>query len=59
MTHIYKYLPAERDTYFKDALLRFSPPSELNDPYECLPVLSKEVENLEINSMKKKLKEAP
>jgi hypothetical protein len=33
----YKYLPAERITYLSDELLRFTQPSDLNDPFECLP----------------------
>ena len=36
----YKYLPPERITYFEDELLRFTPPIALNDPFECLPVIS-------------------
>ncbi|ELG4788131.1 hypothetical protein BBM86_05200 [Vibrio parahaemolyticus] len=39
----YKYLPPERDTYFSDSLLRFTPPSDLNDPYEGLPGISEEL----------------
>ncbi len=35
----YKYLPPERLPYFKDSLLRFTQPGDLNDPFECLPVL--------------------
>ena len=34
---IYKYLLAERKTYFEDELLRFTQPRYLNDPFECLP----------------------
>lgn len=36
---IYKYLPPERITYLKDELLRFTPPGDLNDPFECYPVM--------------------
>ena len=34
---LYKYLPVERLEVLKTFLLRFSQPSALNDPYECLP----------------------
>jgi len=37
---IYKYLPPERISYLSDALLRFTQPIALNDPYEALPALS-------------------
>ena len=33
----YKYLPIQRITYLDDELLRFTQPSALNDPFECLP----------------------
>ena len=33
----YKYLPVNRITYLDDELLRFTQPSDLNDPFECLP----------------------
>jgi hypothetical protein len=36
---IYKYLPPERITYLKDEHLRFTPPGDLNDPFECYPVM--------------------
>ena len=34
---LFKYLPPERKTFFTDFLLRFTQPSDLNDPFECLP----------------------
>lgn len=37
---LFKYLPPERKTFFEDFLLRFTQPSQLNDPYECLPAAS-------------------
>jgi hypothetical protein len=37
----YKYLPRERITYFKDELLRFTQPGDLNDPFECRPQVPK------------------
>ncbi len=40
---LYKYLPPERNTYFSDGLLRFTPPSGLNDPYEGLPGISEDL----------------
>lgn len=33
----YKYLSIERIDYLDDELLRFTQPSDLNDPFECLP----------------------
>lgn len=33
----YKYLPIERLSYIEDQYLRFTPPGDLNDPFECLP----------------------
>jgi hypothetical protein len=35
----YKYLPIERINYFENGLLRFTQPQDLNDSFECLPVL--------------------
>ncbi len=37
MDSYYKYLPCERISYINDELLRFTQPSALNDPFECLP----------------------
>jgi len=36
---LYKYLSPGRETYFTNELLRFTQPSCLNDPFECLPVV--------------------
>lgn len=36
----YKYLPPERIGFLSDGLIRFTPPSDLNDPFECLPIIS-------------------
>ncbi|HEU0123960.1 MAG TPA: hypothetical protein VFQ91_25740 [Bryobacteraceae bacterium] len=36
----YNYLPPERVSFLADGLLRFSQPDALNDPFECIPVLS-------------------
>ncbi len=36
----YKYLPPERISYLEDELLRFTPPIELNDPFECIPSIT-------------------
>lgn len=38
----YKFLSPDRATYFSDGLLRATPPSAMNDPFECVPVLSLE-----------------
>jgi hypothetical protein len=39
MPILYKYLPPERLTYLDNQLLRFTQPSALNDPFECIPVI--------------------
>lgn len=36
----YKYLPPERIGFLSDGLIRFTPPSDLNDPFECVPIIS-------------------
>jgi len=36
---LYKFLPIERLTYLEDELLRFTQPGDLNDPFECIPIL--------------------
>ncbi|MDT9180871.1 MAG: hypothetical protein P5678_25355, partial [Limnospira sp. PMC 1240.20] len=36
---LFKYLPPVRVDFLKTELLRFSQPSALNDPYECLPFM--------------------
>tara|TARA_R110001583_G_scaffold80042_1_gene215441 strand:+ start:6792 stop:7625 length:834 start_codon:yes stop_codon:yes gene_type:complete len=43
MSSLYKFLSPERSTYFENELLRYSPPGDLNDPYECLPILPSHV----------------
>jgi hypothetical protein len=35
----YKYLPPERLSYLEDELLRFTQPGDLNDPFECIPII--------------------
>lgn len=54
---IYKYLPIERITYLNDELLRITQPSDLNDPYECIPILPTIEESIEIfnEQVKKKI----
>lgn len=37
---VYKYLSPSRSSFFEDFLLRFTQPSALNDPFECVPVLT-------------------
>jgi ribosomal protein S18 len=37
MPPLYKYLSADRISYLDNELLRFTQPSDLNDPFECLP----------------------
>lgn len=59
MSYIYKYLPPERKTYLIDGLLRFTPPSDLNDPYECLPALPVEVEQAVFKYIKQEILSPP
>ncbi|HEX7763603.1 MAG TPA: DUF2971 domain-containing protein [Cellvibrio sp.] len=56
---LYKYLPPERKTYLSDGLLRFTPPSALNDPYEVLPGISDEALESSFASVKSKYSEMP
>jgi len=37
--YIYKFLPPDRLSYFEDELLRITQPADLNDPFECIPIL--------------------
>ncbi|WP_058119209.1 DUF2971 domain-containing protein [Photobacterium kishitanii] len=59
MSCIYKYLPPERKTYLIDSLLRFTPPSDLNDPYECLPALPVGLEQASFNYLKQEILTPP
>ncbi|MEZ5328710.1 MAG: DUF2971 domain-containing protein [Verrucomicrobiales bacterium] len=34
---VYKYFPPERQCFLDNLLIRFTQPSELNDPFECIP----------------------
>ena len=36
----YKFLPPDRISYLRDGLLRITQPSDLNDPFECIPIIS-------------------
>jgi hypothetical protein len=47
MPTVYKYVAKTRLTYFENELLRFTQPGDLNDPYECRPVIEDEtIKNL-------------
>jgi hypothetical protein len=59
MSFLYKYLPPERSTYLSDSLLRFSPPSALNDPYECRPGITEELEKLAYKYLEAELSKLP
>lgn len=59
MSFIYKYLPPERKSYLTDALLRFTPPSALNDPYECLPALPEELNKAALDYLKSMMSVPP
>jgi hypothetical protein len=56
---VYKYLPPERKTYLSDGLLRFTPPSALNDPYEALPGISDEALETSFALVKSNYSEVP
>lgn len=45
---IYKYLSIDRISYLNDEFLRFTPPRELNDPFECFPILPTKEEIISI-----------
>lgn len=45
---IYKFLPNIRLSYLEDELLRLTQPSDLNDPFELLPVLPSKEEFLSV-----------
>jgi hypothetical protein len=59
MSFLYKYLPPERATYLSDSLLRHSPPSALNDPYECRPGITEELEKLACKFLEVELSKPP
>lgn len=40
--YTYKFLPPDRVTYLSDGLLRVTQPADLNDPFECIPIISLE-----------------
>ncbi|WP_223434836.1 MULTISPECIES: DUF2971 domain-containing protein [unclassified Pseudomonas] len=52
MSRVYKYLDTDRLGFLSDGLIRFTPPGALNDPYECLPSISEELEALAIAEIK-------
>lgn len=37
---LYKYFSSERSAFFLSPMLRFSPLTDLNDPFECMPTFS-------------------
>jgi hypothetical protein len=46
----YKYLPPERIGFLANGLLRFTQPAALNDPFECIPILSVEESRQVLNA---------
>lgn len=44
-TRLYKYYPPERIGFLRNGLIRFTPPSELNDPFEFGFAISKVVDD--------------
>lgn len=53
MSSVFKYFPQDRMSFLVDGLIRFSPPGALNDPYECLPALSDQMEQIAVDSLKR------
>ncbi len=51
---VYKYLPIKRLKYLENELLRFTQPSDLNDPFECYPIYPSKEEYVDF--LKKELK---
>lgn len=45
---IYKFLTPDRLNYFDDELLRITQPADLNDPFECIPILPTTEETIQI-----------
>jgi len=59
MPFIYKYLPAERISYLQDALLRFTQPGALNDPFDCLPALPDEIAQAAVEEINAQIRIPP
>lgn len=53
MNSVFKYFPSDRASFLEDGLIRFSPPGALNDPYECLPALSDELEQVAVDYLRR------
>ena len=57
---LYKYMKPERIEFFENASLRFTPPMDLNDPFECRPIVKfKDPEDYINQVIKRNLKNAP
>lgn len=57
MSSVYKYLPLDRIGFLTDSLIRFTPPADLNDPYECLPAFTESRLQDLSDSLKRRLDE--
>jgi len=55
MASIFKYLPPDRSSFLVDGLIRFTPPGALNDPYECLPALPDDLEQLALIKLRQSI----
>ncbi len=59
MSLLYKYLPSVRESFLSDGLLRFTQPSELNDPFELIPAVSRAVIEKALSHRREALRTPP
>lgn len=55
---VYKYLSPERIGFLSDGLVRFTPPGELNDPFECLPALPENLARDAVKRIRQRIEES-
>lgn len=53
MSVVYKFLDCTRIGFLSDGLLRFTPPADLNDPYECLAAFPDIAPEAQLDYLKK------
>ncbi|WP_458722929.1 DUF2971 domain-containing protein [Pseudomonas brenneri] len=58
MSFVYKYCPSGRIGFLDDGLIRFTPPVDLNDPYECLPAFPEVNPGIQYEKIKRDLVQA-
>ncbi len=57
LSNVYKYFPQDRKSFLEDFLIRFTPPADLNDPYECLPAFDDAALEIMISESRAKIDE--